>query len=107
AVRLHFIDPGKPMQNGFVESFNDKFRYSCLNAEYFVGVDDARRRIEAWRQDYNEERPHRSIGRGPPAVFACRAAALQAPTAAPSGLPRNDSNVRPEAVGFVHSSSDR
>jgi putative transposase len=105
-VRLHFIDPGKPMQNGFVESFNDKFRYSCLNAEYFVGLEDARGRIEAWRHDYNEQRPHRSIGRIPPAVFARRAAALQAPTA-PSGLLRNGSIVTPEAVGFVHSNSDR
>ena len=105
-VRLHFIDPGKPMQNGFVESFNDKFRYSCLNAEYFVGLEDARRRIEAWRHDYNEQRPHRSIGRIPPAVFARREAALQAPTA-PSGLLRNGSIVTSEAVGFVHSNSDR
>jgi putative transposase len=105
-VRLHFIDPGKPIQNGFVESFNDKFRYACLNAEYFVGLEDARRRIEAWRHDYNEQRPHRSIGRIPPAVFARRAAALQAPTA-PSGLLRSSSSPAAEAVGFVHSTSDR
>jgi putative transposase len=105
-VRLHFIDPGKPMQNGFVESFNDKFRYSCLNAEYFVGLEDARRRIEAWRRDYNEERPHRSIGRIPPAEYARRAAALQAPTA-PSGLLRSGSSPAAEEVGFVHSNSDR
>lgn len=105
-VRLHFIDPGKPMQNGFVESFNDKFRYSCLNAEYFVGLEDARRRIEAWRRDYNEERPHRSIGRIPPAEYARRAAALQAPTA-PSGLLRSGSSPAAEEVGFVHSTSDR
>jgi putative transposase len=105
-VRLHFIDPGKPMQNGFVESFNDKFRYSCLNAEYFMGVEDARRRIEAWRLDYNEERPHRSIGRIPPAEYARRAAALQAPTA-PSGLLRSGSAPATEAVGFVHSNSDQ
>ena len=105
-VRLHFIDPGKPMQNGFVESFNDKFRYSCLNAEYFVGVEDARRRIEAWRHDYNEQRPHRSIGRIPPAEYARRAAALQAPTA-PSGLLRTGSAPAAEAVGFVHSISDQ
>jgi putative transposase len=105
-VRLHFIDPGKPMQNGFVESFNDKFRYAGLNAEYFVGLEDARRRIAAWRHDYNEERPHRSVGRIPPAVFARRAAALQAPTA-PSGLLRMASSPEAEAVGFVHSTSDR
>ena len=105
-VRLHFIDPGKPMQNGFVESFNDKFRYACLNAEYFVGIEDARRRIEVWRHDYNEQRPHRSIGRIPPAVFARRAAALQAPPA-PSGLLRSGSLAAAEAVGLVNSTSDR
>ena len=105
-VRLHFIDPGKPMQNGFVESFNDKFRYECLNAHYFLGLDDARRRVEAWRREYNERRPHRSIGRIPPAMFAQRAAALQAPPA-PSGLLRSDSFAAAEAVGFVNSTSDR
>ena len=105
-IRLHFIDPGKPMQNGFVESFNDKFRYECLNAHYFLGLDDARRRVESWRREYNERRPHRSIGRIPPAVFAQRAAALQSPPA-PSGLLRKDSNSSAEAVGFVNSRSDR
>jgi putative transposase len=105
-IRLHFIDPGKPMQNGFVESFNDKFRYECLNAEWFGGLDDARQRIEGWRREYNERRPHSSIGRIPPAVFARRAAALQAPTA-PSGLLRSGSSPAAEAVGFVHSNSDQ
>jgi putative transposase len=105
-IRLHFIDPGKPMQNGFVESFNDKFRDECLNAHYFLGLDDARRRVEAWRREYNERRTHRSVGRIPPAEFARRAAALQAPTA-PSGLLRISSSPAPEAVGFVHSTSDR
>jgi putative transposase len=105
-VRLHFIDPGKPMQNAFVESFNDKFRYDCLNAEWFQGLDDARQRIERWRNDYNESRPHRSIGRIPPGVFARRAAALQAPTA-PSGLLREGSNASTETVGVVMSTSDQ
>jgi putative transposase len=105
-VRLHFIDPGKPMQNGFVESFNDKFRYECLNAEWFTGLDDARQSIERWRREYNERRPHSSIGRVPPAVFARRAAALQAPTA-PSGLLRSGFPPATKAVGFVHSTSDR
>ena len=105
-VRLHFIDPGKPMQNAFVESFNDKFRYGCLNAEYFVGLEDARRRVETWRYTYNEIRTHRSIGRIPPAEFARRAAALQALTA-PSGLLRADSIAPPNAVGFAMSTTDQ
>ena len=105
-IRLHFIDPGKPMQNAFVESFNDKFRYACLNAEWFTGLEDARRRIERWRHEYNEIRTHRSIGRIPPAEFARRAAALQSPPA-PSGLLRSGSFPVAEAVGFVNSTSDR
>ena len=56
-VRRHFIEPGKPMQNAFVESFNGKFRDACLNEHWFVSLEDARRKIEAWRQDYNEVRP--------------------------------------------------
>jgi putative transposase len=69
-VRLHFIDPGKPTQNAYVESFNGKFRDTCLNAHWFVDLEDARRTIEAWRVDYNEVRPHSSLGRRPPAVYA-------------------------------------
>lgn len=84
-VRLHFIDPGKPVQNAFVESFNDKFRSECLNTHWFTDLEDARTTIERWRREYNERRPHSSLGGIPPAAFARRAAALRAPTA-PSGL---------------------
>ncbi len=61
-VTLHFIRPGKPVENAYAESFNGKFRDECLNANWFVGLDDARQTIEAWRQDYNEVRPHSSLG---------------------------------------------
>ncbi len=61
-VRLHFIDPGKPQQNGFIESFNGKFRDECLNEHWFLSLGDARRIIEDWRIDYNENRPHSSLG---------------------------------------------
>lgn len=74
-VRIHFIDPGKPMQNAYVESFNDKMRSECLNVNWFVDLEDARRRIAAWRKEYNELRPHSSLGRIPPKEFARRAAA--------------------------------
>ena len=61
-VRLHFIDPGKPQQNGFIESFNGKFRDECLNEHWFLSLADARRIIEDWRLDYNQNRPHSSLG---------------------------------------------
>lgn len=105
-IQLHFIDPGKPMQNAFIESFNDKFRYECLNANYFLGLDDARRRVERWRHEYNELRPHRSIGRVPPALFARRAAALRA-SKTPSELPHADPLAPPVAVVFGYSTSDQ
>jgi len=69
-IRLHFIDPGKPMQNCFIESFNGRLREECLNAHWFVTLADARRKIEAWRRDYNDERPHSSLGYLTPRQFA-------------------------------------
>lgn len=61
-VDIHFIQPGKPMQNGFVESFNGTFRHECLDAHWFTSLEDARRKVEIWRREYNTERPHGSIG---------------------------------------------
>jgi len=72
-VTLNFIDPGKPMQNGYIESFNGRFRDECLNENWFTSLGDARRIIEAWRQDYNSNRPHSSLGYMTPSEF--RAAA--------------------------------
>ena len=69
-VALHFIEPGKPVQNAFIESFNGKFRDECLNQNWFVSLDDARRIIEAWRVDYNTVRPHSSLGYRTPTEFA-------------------------------------
>jgi len=66
------IDPGKPMQNGYIESFNGKFRDECLNDHWFETLDQARTIIAVWRSDYNEVRPHSSCGRIPPAQFAAR-----------------------------------
>jgi len=60
-VALHFIDPGKPVQNAFIESFNGKFRDECLNQNWHTSLGDARRIIEAWRMDYNSVRPHSSL----------------------------------------------
>lgn len=69
-VLLDFIEPGKPQQNGYVESFNGKFRDECLNEHWFIDMDDAREIIEEWRVDYNEQRPHSSLNYMAPAEFA-------------------------------------
>lgn len=69
-VRLAFIQPGKPVQNCYVESFNGKFRDECLNENLFFDVHDAREKINAWRQDYNHVRPHRSLDQATPMEFA-------------------------------------
>jgi putative transposase len=66
AIRHILIEPGRPMQNGYIESFNGKFRDECLNDHWFQTL----HQISAWRQDYNEVRPHSSIGRMAPARFA-------------------------------------
>ena len=70
-VTLHHIQPGKPMQNAFIESFNGTFRDDCLNQHWFASLPETRLLIEHWRShDYNRLRPHSSIGRVPPDVFA-------------------------------------
>lgn len=84
AVTLHFIDPGKPIQNGHGESFHGRVRDECLNEHWFLGLANARQIVEAWRQDYNRERPHSALGYQTPAEFA-----QQAVTAAAS-LPKDD-----------------
>jgi putative transposase len=73
-VKLNFIQPGKPTQNAFVESFNGKFREYGLNLHWFASLADARLTIDNWRSHYNNVRPHRSLGKRPPAVFAREAA---------------------------------
>jgi putative transposase len=66
------IQPGRPMQNGYIESFNGKFRDECLNEYWFTTLQQARTEIAVWRIDYNEVRPHSSLGRIPPAQFAAQ-----------------------------------
>jgi putative transposase len=74
-VVLDFSRPGKPTDNAFIESFNGKFRAECLNAHWFMSLDDAREKCEAWRRDYNEVRPHSAIGNKPPIALIGRSAA--------------------------------
>ena len=71
-VGWHYIAPGKPVENAFVESFNGRFRDECLNEHVFRGLPMARRIIEAWRRDYNVCRPHTSLGGLAPNEFAAR-----------------------------------
>ena len=83
-VKLHFIEPGKPMQNGFMEGFNSTLRDQCLNEYWFTSIAEAREKIEKWRQIYNTIKPHSSLGRRTPAEFAAHC----------SGLGRNNEQNR-------------
>ena len=68
-VQLHCIQPGKPVQSAFIESFNGKFRDECLHEHWFVTLQEAQLVIEAWRREYNEERTHSAIGNVTPYEF--------------------------------------
>ena len=69
-VTLDFSRPGKPTDNAYIESFNGRFREECLNTHWFLSLADARDKIELWRRDYNESRPHMSLGYLTPVEFA-------------------------------------
>jgi putative transposase len=71
-VTLKLIQPGKPAQNGYIESFNGKFRDECLNEHWFSTLAEAMAIVTAWRRDYNENRPHSSIGYLTPAEYGAR-----------------------------------
>lgn len=71
-VELRLIQPGKPTQNGFIESFNGRFRDECLNEYWFSDILHARKTINDWRQDYNECRPHSALNYQTPSEFAAR-----------------------------------
>jgi putative transposase len=68
-VTLDFSRPGKPTDNAFIEAFNGRLRAECLNTHWFLSVVDAREKLEDWRRDYNEVRPHGAIGNKPPAAL--------------------------------------
>ena len=79
----HYIAPGKPSQNAFVESFNGRLRDECLNEHLFVSLEDARRLIELWRCDYNTARPHSSLGGLTPVEYASAVSMSRPPPAGP------------------------
>ena len=78
-IQLIHIQPGRPMQNGLVESFNGRLRDECLNAHWFTTMIEAREKIERWRQEYNCERPHSSLAYRTPLEFAARFAPSPSP----------------------------
>ena len=69
-VQLEFIRPRRPVENSYIESFNGRLRDECLNVNLFFSLEDAREKLERWRQDYNHCRPHSSLGDPAPAAFA-------------------------------------
>ena len=88
-VRLRFIEPGKPVQNAFVESFNGKLRDECLNLHWFRTLRHACDEIERWRRHYNTERPHSALGYLSPMEFLMTNPAPALETLAVSALPLN------------------
>jgi putative transposase len=75
-VQLDFIHPGKPVENSYIESFNGRLRDECLNVEVFLDLADAQWKIEQWRRDYNQQRPHSALADRTPQEFALAATQL-------------------------------
>jgi putative transposase len=69
-VQLCFIRPGRPVENGFIESFNGRLRDECLNVEWFASLEDARQKLAKFRKHYNQQRPHGALADRTPAAFA-------------------------------------
>ena len=91
-IELVHIQPGKPTQNGRLESFNGKLREECLRVSWFQNLFDARSKIGAWRKEYNEERPHSSLGYRTPKEFAAQ---LKAESFDRDGVGQEASNAGP------------
>src|SRR2546426_9639697 len=91
-VHLAFIRPGKPVENGYIESFNGRLRDECLNVHLFFGLEDARQKLEVWRVDYNTVRPHRSLGQMSPTEFVAARSELRSPTAPCAQTVKNQTN---------------
>jgi putative transposase len=95
SVGTLYIQKGSPWENGYVESFNGKLRDELLNRELFLSVTEARHVLDAWREEYNERRPHSSLNWQPPAVFA---ASLAGPSVGASPLPTAQSAKKPDLI---------
>ena len=93
---MHFIAPGKPEQNAYVESLNGKFRDECLNEHWFGDLEEAREKIETWRQDDNQQRPRSALGYRTPEQFAAEVAARRASPPTPVAIPPGNFTISPE-----------
>ena len=96
-IELVHIQPGRPQQNGLVESFHARFRDECLNVSWFENLWDARRKIAAWKEEYNERRPHSSLGYQTPTAYARELAA-----SAGSALRATPSDAAPQQADSHH-----
>ena len=101
-VGWHYIAPGKPMQNAFVEAFNGRLRDECLNENLFGNLAEARRIIEAWRIDYNVNRPHTSLEGQTPTEFAKRL-----PSPRPASLELRNGSAQPVLTATISTERNR
>ncbi len=100
-VHLDFIRPGRPVENGYIESFNGKLRDEFLNVEVLFTVADARRKLHGWRRDYNHHRPHSALADRTPAEFAALCSGgKDGGTTALENAPRFPLSLRTNAAGF-------
>jgi putative transposase len=100
-IELVHIQPGKPTQNGHVESFNGRLREECLNVSWFENLFDARRKIAAWRSEYNQERPHSSLGYRTPAEFAAQTAETANATSSKMRSPQNGASASVAGIDYI------
>jgi putative transposase len=89
-VKLDFSRPGKPSDNAYIESFNARFRLECLNEHWFLSLEDAKEKVEEWRQDYNLNRLHSSLGNISPVEFAEQKHPFEQAMIRPPGNIEND-----------------
>lgn len=95
-VSLEFIRPGKPVENGYIESFNGRLRDECLNVNVFVGITDAQEKLNVWRDDYNQVRPRGSLNHMTPHEYMTIHAGVQEP---PGSRPAARINTQWETAG--------
>jgi transposase InsO family protein len=103
-IAMNHIQPGKPMQNGHIESFNGRFRDECLNANWFQNLFDARQKISIWRDDYNRARPHSSLDYRTPDEFAAH---WQSPSSLPTWMPQPEPSVKATLTAHLRARSQQ
>jgi len=101
---LVHIQPGRPMQNGRVESFQGKFRDECLNVSWFRNLWEARAKVQSWRREYNQARPHSSLGYQTPEAFAAGVAAPPASSPTLAGIFKPEETSREGSTNSVSAS---